>query len=98
MPKIRLSHLMLVCLIAVPVLLSCRHAHAQYRVSVHWKNVLRVSRTTPTLQVVVNPMLERGSPIHDSSFEALRKLGAEDVRFVPWFPYPHMAVAELKAP
>jgi hypothetical protein len=73
-------------------------ATAQYPVSIHWDDVVKVSRTTPTLQVVVNPMLERGSPIHDSSFRALRQLGAEYVRFVPWFPYPHMAVAELKAP
>ena len=36
--------------------------------------------------------------MHDGTFEALRNLGADYVRFVPWFPYPHMAVAELKAP
>ena len=67
-------------------------------VAVNWNNTLMLSKTTPTLQVVVNPMLERGSSMHDGTFEALKNLGADYVRFVPWFPYPHMAVAELQAP
>ena len=71
---------------------------AQQTVSVDWSRTLRVSRSTPTLQVVVNPMLERGSPIHDGAFSALQELGADYVRFVPWFPYPKMAVAELRPP
>ncbi|MGA7687154.1 MAG: glycosyl hydrolase family 39 [Terriglobales bacterium] len=67
-------------------------------VTVDWTKVERVSRTVPTLQVVVNPLLRRGSPIHDQTFQALRDLEAEDVRFVPWFPYPRLAVAELLPP
>lgn len=67
-------------------------------VTIHWDHVMSQSKTTPTLQVVVNPMLKRGSAIHDNSFQALRNLGADYVRFVPWFPYPHAAVAELKPP
>jgi len=55
-------------------------------------------RTTPTLQVVVNPLLRRSSPIHDAAFGAVRELGADYVRFVPWHPYPKMAVAELESP
>ncbi|MGE5645373.1 MAG: glycosyl hydrolase family 39 [Acidobacteriota bacterium] len=58
----------------------------------------RVSQTTPTLQVVVNPPLRRGSPIHDRVFEELRKLGADYVRYVPWLPYPKLGVAELEPP
>jgi len=54
--------------------------------------------TLPTLQVVVNPLLRRGSLIHDRAFAELRKLGAENVRYVPWFPYPRYAIAELEAP
>ena len=56
------------------------------------------NRTVPTLQAVVNPMLRRGSPIHDASFEALRRLGAEYVRYAFWYPYPKLAVAELRPP
>ncbi|HUX83802.1 MAG TPA: hypothetical protein VMV20_01115 [Chitinophagaceae bacterium] len=66
--------------------------------SVRWNKVVRVSQTTATLQVVANPMLRRNSPIHQGTFRALRELGADFVRYVPWFPYPHLAVAELRAP
>ncbi len=55
-------------------------------------------KTTPTLQVVVNPLLRRGSPIHDAAWKSLADLGAEDVRFVPWHPYPRLVVAELSEP
>ena len=68
------------------------------KVSVEWGEVERVSRTTATLQVVVNPPLRRGSAIHDAAFRALRDLQADLVRFVPWLPYPRLAVAELEPP
>ncbi|HTV81702.1 MAG TPA: hypothetical protein VME18_03550 [Acidobacteriaceae bacterium] len=83
---------------AVLAFLQCAVLSAQQTISVHWDQTLRISRSTPTLQVVVNPMLERGSPIHDRAFSALKGLGAEYVRYVPWFPYPKMAVAELEPP
>src|SRR5271170_7551389 len=73
--------------------------HAQQNsISVDWNKVEHVSKTTPTLQVVENPMLRKNSPIHGASFAALKNLGADYVRYVPWFPYAKMAVAELKAP
>jgi hypothetical protein len=68
------------------------------RVTVQWDKVTAVSKATPTLQVVVNPPLERGSTIHDRVFDALHLLGADDVRYVPWLPYPRLAVAELEPP
>jgi len=52
----------------------------------------------PTLQAVVNPMLRRGSPIHDASLAALRRLGCDYVRYAFWFPYPKLVVAELRPP
>lgn len=55
-------------------------------------------RTTPTLQVVVNPLLRRGSLIHDAAFAAMKELGADYVRYVPWHPYPKLAVGELEPP
>lgn len=67
-------------------------------VKIDWNNVIRISKTTPTLQVVVNPPLRRGSKIHDRAFAELRRLGAEYVRFVPWLPYPRLGVAELEPP
>jgi hypothetical protein len=67
-------------------------------VNIQWDKVTGVSKATPTLQVVVNPPLERGSTIHDRVFDALGSLGADDVRYVPWLPYPRLAVAELEPP
>jgi hypothetical protein len=73
-------------------------ASANPSVTIDWSSTLLVSRSTPTLQVVVNPPLRRGSAIHDPVLAALRDLGANDVRYVPWLPYPKLAVAELEPP
>jgi hypothetical protein len=67
-------------------------------VTIKWDRTVSVSKTTPTLQVVYNPMLRANSPIHKGTFEALKNLGADYVRYVPWFPYPKAAVVELNAP
>jgi hypothetical protein len=67
-------------------------------VTVNWSKVVRVSKTTPTLQVVVNPPLRRGETLHDPAFRALHDLGCDFVRYVPWLPYPKLAVAELEPP
>lgn len=66
-------------------------------IKVNWNDQVRVSKTTPTLQLVENPKV-RQSPIHEATFKALKDLGADYVRYVPWFPYPKLAVAELKPP
>ena len=80
------------------LLLSCSAALLAAPVNVQWDKVVRESRTTATLQVVVNPPLRPGSKIHDRTYEELRKLGADYVRYVPWLPYPKLAVAELEPP
>jgi hypothetical protein len=67
-------------------------------VTVDWNKTVIVSRSTPTLQVVVNPMLRAGAPIHDAAFQAIKQLGADYVRYVPWLPYPRLGVAELEPP
>jgi Glycosyl hydrolases family 39 len=67
-------------------------------IAIDWNKTVIVSKSTPTLQVVTNPMLNPGSPIHDGSFSALKALGADYVRYVPWLPYPKIAVAELQPP
>jgi hypothetical protein len=66
--------------------------------TVSWDKVVRVSQTSPTLQVVVNPPLRRGTPLHDNAFQSLHDLGADYVRYVPWLPYPKLGVAELEPP
>src|SRR5678815_4033691 len=65
---------------------------------VSWNKALMVSKSVPTLQVVVNAMLRKNSPIHDGSFQALKDLAADYVRYVPWLPYPKLGVAELEPP
>ena len=87
---------------AIYVLAVCNLASAQapapQQMQIQWEKTILVSRSTPTLQVVTNPMLNPGSPIHDGAFTALKALGADYVRYVPWLPYPKIAVAELDAP
>jgi hypothetical protein len=68
------------------------------QLTVDWNDVVMTSRSTPTLQVVGNPMLRRKAPMHDPSFNALKGFNADFVRYVPWFPYPKLAVAELEPP
>lgn len=65
---------------------------------VNWNKTLLVSKSTPTLQVVTNAMLRKGSPIYEQSFKALRDLNADYVRYGVWYPYPKLAVAELEPP
>ncbi|MGH9406723.1 MAG: glycosyl hydrolase family 39 [Terriglobia bacterium] len=87
---------------------GCAHRHSapaatgaapvSCKVTTQWSNVTAVSRSTPTLQVVVNPPLRRGSRIHDRVFAALKSLDCDYVRYVPWLPYPKLAVAELEPP
>lgn len=87
--------------IGISTLMTCflHIAKAQEKsVTIQWDKNIMVSKTTPTLQVVVNPMLKKGSPIHKGSFSALKEMKGDYVRFVPWFPYPQVAVAELQAP
>lgn len=68
------------------------------KLTIHWDKVTTVSKTTPTLQVVVNPPLRPGQELAAASYQAVKELGAEDVRYVPWTPYPKLAVAELEPP
>jgi hypothetical protein len=68
------------------------------QLTISWNDVQRVAKTTPTLQVVVNSLLRPGSPIREQAYSAVRSLGAEYVRYVPWLPYPKLGIAELEPP
>ena len=84
---------------AMALINSSLHAQTDTnKVTINWNSSLTVSKTTATLQLVENPMVRPGSPIHTNTFKVLKELGADYVRYVPWFPYPKMAVAELKPP
>ena len=88
-----------VCLLAGLAAASAWSADDQAaNLKIDWNKVTRESQTVPTLQVVVNPPLRRGSQISGRVYEELKRLGADYVRYVPWLPYPKLAVAELRAP
>jgi hypothetical protein len=73
-------------------------AQQEPQLTIHWDKVTVVSRSTPTLQVVVNPPLRPGQPLGAAAYKAVQNLGADYVRYVPWLPYPKLAVAELEPP
>jgi hypothetical protein len=85
-------------------LASCAHQPRQAApaekviVKVDWNEVTSVSKANATLQVVVSPLMSRTAPTHDKVFRALQDLGCNYVRYVPWLPYPKLAVAELEPP
>jgi hypothetical protein len=68
------------------------------KIEISWDKIQSISKTTPTLQVVVNAPLRRGSAIHDQAYAEVKRLEAEYVRYVPWLPYPKLGVAELEPP
>lgn len=68
------------------------------RVSVAWQKVVKVSATTPTLQVVVCPPLRRGSTAHSRAWKELKRLDADGARFVPWYNYPRLTIPALAPP
>jgi hypothetical protein len=90
---------LLFCTIAVSASVAQNAAQDQpVKLSPHWDKVTSISKTTATLQVVVNPPLRRGTPIHDDAFKSLQETQADFVRYVPWLPYPRLGIAELEPP
>jgi hypothetical protein len=100
--EVRLSKLLALliclasCLIARPLILLCGETPS--RAEVQWDKVVRVSRTSVSIQDCPEPPLRRGRPTHDPIYKALRDLHADYARLQPWFCYPRMVVAELKPP
>ncbi len=92
--RIRLLILGLTCITC----LSATPAQQAAKVTVQWDKTTVVSTSTPTLQVVVNPPLRPGQPLGIAAYKAVKELGADYVRYVPWLPYPRLAVAELQPP
>jgi hypothetical protein len=68
-------------------------------VKVHWDQVIRVSKTVPSVMLGSGPGVWRGSATHDPIFRIIKELGADDVRFAGGgYVYPHYGVAELAPP
>ena len=90
-----MSHLVAV---ACLLLLSLGLSSADVTVSVDWTNVTFISKTRATLQLVINPLILRQSPIHDAVYENLRRLHTTHARYASWFPYPTLSVPSLDPP
>ena len=88
----------LITISAGTIAVAALHSQQPLQLDIHWDKVTAVSKTTPTLQVVVNPPLRPGRPLGVAAYKALRELRADYVRYVPWLPYPKLAVAELEPP
>ncbi len=91
------KRLLLICVV-ITFLFANKLAAQDTKLTIDWNTIIAISKTTATLQVVENPAVRPSSSIHVNTFKALKDLGADYVRYVPWFPYPKMAVAELKRP
>ena len=74
------------------------HASAESDLVIDWNTVTVINRTTPTLQVVVNPRLRPGQDLGNAAFKSLYELQPDYTRYQFWFPYPRLAVAELQPP
>lgn len=48
--------------------------------------------------VVPSPILKEPSSARDAAFSALKALNVENVRYLAWFAYPHLAVPALNPP
>jgi hypothetical protein len=84
----------LTCVVTAAML----HGQEASKLGINWSKTTVVSKSTPTLQVVVNPPLRPGEPLSTGSYKAVKELGADYVRYVPWLPYPKLGVAELEPP
>ncbi|HTB97376.1 MAG TPA: hypothetical protein VK716_10240 [Terracidiphilus sp.] len=74
------------------------HGQEAPKLTIAWDKTTVVSKSSPTFQVVVNPPLRPGQALSKASYAAVKELGADYVRYVPWLPYPKLAVAELEPP
>jgi hypothetical protein len=74
------------------------HGQEASKLKIDWDQTIVESKSTPTFQIVVNPPLRPGDALGKAAYQAVKELGADYVRYVPWLPYPKLAVAELEPP
>jgi hypothetical protein len=96
--RVRRFSLVLLASVTFVITSAAQPAPEAPKLTIHWDKTTVVSKSAPTLQVVVNPPLRPGEPLGTAAYKAIKELGADDVRYVPWLPYPKLAVAELEPP
>lgn len=62
------------------VAVAALHGQQAIKVTIHWDKTTVISKSTPTLQVVVNPPLRPGEPLGRAAYKAVKDLGADYVR------------------
>ncbi|KAJ5273767.1 hypothetical protein N7478_008892 [Penicillium angulare] len=75
-----------------------RNVSSPLSIDIDWNEVLIESKTTATLQSVANPPMLANSSTRANILDSLGLVAADYVRYVPWFPYPRLAVPEIEAP
>jgi hypothetical protein len=68
---------------------------APQKVAIEWDKVIAVSKLHGSVQLGPG---EAKDPVHDQIMRSLHDLQADFVRYVPWYPAPKSAVAELYPP
>jgi len=70
-------------------------ASAPVKIAVQWDKVISISKLHGAVQL--GPV-SKSTPLHDQIIHSLRDLQADFVRYIPWYPDPKLAVAELYPP
>ena len=81
-----------------PTVLPSFRDSIPYKISVDWKSVEAVSKTSLTIQVCPEPPMRRGHPAGKNIYKSLRDMKVNYARLQPWYPYPKLGVAELEPP
>jgi hypothetical protein len=83
---------------AVGVILSATVANAEnapLKVTIQWEKVTAASKLHGAVQLGPE---HKNEPLHDKIIQDLHDLQADIVRYIPWYPDPPSAVAELYPP
>ena len=83
-----------ICLLAAATL----PAQQPPPLTIHWDKVTVVSRPRRRCRWSSIRRCGRASRSASAAYKAVKELGADYVRYVPWLPYPRLAVAELEPP
>ncbi len=67
--------------LAATAVAFCQAQTPDTSISIDWSNTIATSKTNTALQVVVNPLIARDSPVHDQIFASLNGLNADHVRY-----------------
>lgn len=73
-------------------------AEQLHKVSIDWGKTVAVSKLSPSVYVVNSPMMRRNSPVHAPVHQGLKDLGVDYLRYMSYFSFPKLSVAELYPP